>query len=94
MSALTQPMMTNTQPQSAEVPALRNPPTGGLHEPGKMLSAVVGVVSIAFVAALFAPAYRVGEPYQIETAVGIGSAGAYQNARVLEPGSRGNVVEV
>ena len=94
MSNLVQPMMTNTQPQFAGVSALRSPPTGGLRDPGKILLAVVGVVSMAFAAALFAPASRVSEPYQSETAVGIGSAGAYHSARVLEPGSRGNVVDV
>jgi len=94
MSILMQTMMTNAQPQFAGVSALRNPRTGGLHGPRKMLLAVVGVVSIAFGAALCAPAYRVGEPYQSEPAVGISSAGAYRSARVLEPNSRGNVVEV
>jgi hypothetical protein len=49
-------------------------------------------MSIAFGAALFATESHVGATDQNASPVGIGSVGAY--ARVLEPGSRGNVVDV
>jgi len=92
MSTCMQPMMTNPQPRPVTASALRAPATGRLRDPRKVLVAVLGAMSIAFGAALFATESHVGATDQNASPVGIGSVGAY--ARVLEPGSRGNVVDV
>ena len=60
----------------------------------KILLALAGVVSIASAAAPFATATRVGETAPSASTVQIDAAGAYHHARVLEPGTRGNVVEI
>jgi hypothetical protein len=57
----------------------------------KILLAAVGAVSIAVAAAPFAAATLV---VPSASAAVIDPAGAYHQARVLEPGSRGNVVEI
>jgi hypothetical protein len=60
-----------------------------------MLLAVVGALSIAAAAAPFAIATRGGGTGPSASAAAIGvSSGAYQHARVLQPGSRGSVVEI
>jgi hypothetical protein len=58
----------------------------------KVLLAVVAAVSIAFAGAPFATATRIGGTAPGATA--IDAAGPYHHARVLEPGSRGSVVEI
>ncbi len=60
----------------------------------KILLAVVGAVSIAVAAAPFATGTRVGGTAPSASAATIDAAGAYHYARVLEPGSRGSVVEI
>jgi hypothetical protein len=56
---------------------------------------LVGAVSIAVAAAPFATATDVGGSGPCASAAVIGTpSGAYQHARVLEPGSRGSVVEI
>jgi hypothetical protein len=87
-------MMTNFQLPPTAVSALHDPPPRRLHDPRKILLAVVRAASIAFAAALFAAASGIGGADQSASAVGIHSASAYHYARVLEPGSRGSVVEV
>jgi hypothetical protein len=57
----------------------------------KILLAVVGAVSIAVAAAPLAAA-TLGVPSA--STVVIDAAGAHHQALVLEPGSRGNVVEI
>jgi hypothetical protein len=57
------------------------------------LLAVVGVMSIALAALPFATATRIGGIAESASVVRIDAVGAYHYARVLEPGSRGDVVE-
>ena len=52
------------------------------------------VMSIALAAAPFATATRTGGPAESASVVRIDAAGTYHHARVLEPGSRGSVVEI
>jgi hypothetical protein len=59
-----------------------------------VLLAMGAAVSIAFAAAPFATAAPIGETAPSVTAVRIDTAGPYHHARVLEPGSRGSVVEI
>jgi hypothetical protein len=60
----------------------------------KILLALVGIVGIAFAAAPFATATRGGETAPGVRMVQIDPASAYHNADVLEPGTRGSVVEI
>lgn len=94
MSIFTQPMMTNLQPQPTAASALRNASTGHLHDLRKVALAVVGALGMAFAAALFATASGVNGADPNASTVRIGSASTYHDARVLEPGSRGSVVDV
>jgi hypothetical protein len=55
---------------------------------------VVAAVSIPFAAAPFATATPIGGTAPGVTAVQIDTALSYHHARVLEPGSRGSVVEI
>ena len=79
MSGFAQHTMTNLQPQPIDL--------------RRILLAVVSAVSIGFTAALFSTAPHVGGADSSTSVVGIDSAGAH-DARVLEPGSRGSVVEI
>jgi hypothetical protein len=94
MSTIALPMMTNYQPQFNAVSALRNRPAGDLHDLRKTLLAVIGAGSIAFASALSGTASPVGGANQTASAAGINSAGAYHIADVLEPGTRGSVVDI
>ncbi len=60
----------------------------------KILLAVVGAMTIAVAAAPFATRTCVGGTAPSASAAAIDAAAAYRDARVLEPGSRGSVVEV
>ena len=57
----------------------------------KVLLVVVGIIGIAVAAAPFATATRVAPG---AASVHVDAAGPYHPARVLEPGSRGSVVEI
>jgi hypothetical protein len=80
MSGFALHTLTNYQPQ----PTVNSP----------RLLAVVAVMSIALAAAPFATATRIGGAAENASVVRIDAAGAYHHARVLEPGSRGSVVEI
>ncbi len=61
--------------------------------PRRTLLAMIGALGIALAVAPFPAATRVVGTAPSASSVGIDTAG-YSHARVLEPGSRGSVVEI
>lgn len=91
MSSTAQRLMRNFERQFTAVSALRNPAAGLLDEPRKTLFALVGAISIAFVASLAPESLIRGTD---PSAVGIDLASIHQYADVPEPGSRGSAVDI
>jgi hypothetical protein len=60
----------------------------------KILLAAAATISIAFAAAPLTMATWSGETASSASTVQINAAGGYHHARVLQPGSRGSVVEI
>jgi hypothetical protein len=60
----------------------------------KILFAMIGALGIAFAVAPLSAATRATETVPVANVSGIDATTGYSHTRVLEPGSRGNVVEI